>query len=97
MLPVKRLDMLSQSLIPKVTVETSSLQWVFKNDGNPLNGISILSISETAGLGMKATTDSFKDQPKKQKRRKIYIHKKQVPHLMTKLMPSAVQPLQQMP
>ena len=32
-----------------------------KNDGT-LNGISILSISETAGLGMKATTDSFKDQ-----------------------------------
>ena len=32
-----------------------------QNDGT-LNGISILSISETAGLGMKATTDSFKDQ-----------------------------------
>lgn len=27
-----------------------------------LNGISILSIGETAGLGMKADTDSFKDQ-----------------------------------
>lgn len=32
-----------------------------KDDGT-LNGISILSISETAGLGMKATTDGFKDQ-----------------------------------
>ena len=27
-----------------------------------LNGISILSISETAGLGMRATTDDFKNQ-----------------------------------
>lgn len=32
-----------------------------KNDGT-LNGISILSISETAGLGMKANTDEFKSQ-----------------------------------
>lgn len=32
-----------------------------KDDGT-LNGISILTISETAGLGMKATTDDFKDQ-----------------------------------
>ena len=32
-----------------------------QNDGT-LNGISILSISETAGLGMKADTDEFKDQ-----------------------------------
>ena len=32
-----------------------------------LNGISILSISETAGLGMKANTDSFKDQFKNKK------------------------------
>ncbi|MDD3217927.1 MAG: RnfABCDGE type electron transport complex subunit G [Lachnospiraceae bacterium] len=32
-----------------------------KNDGT-LNGISILSISETAGLGMKADTDEFKSQ-----------------------------------
>ena len=37
-----------------------------QNDG-PLNGISILSISETAGLGMKANTDSFKDQFKNKK------------------------------
>lgn len=32
-----------------------------KTDGT-LNGISILSIGETAGLGMKANTDTFKDQ-----------------------------------
>lgn len=37
-----------------------------QNDGT-LNGISILSISETAGLGMKANTDSFKDQFKNKK------------------------------
>ena len=36
-------------------------------DDGTLNGISILSISETAGLGMKATTDSFKDQFKDKK------------------------------
>lgn len=32
-----------------------------QNDGT-LNGIFILSISETAGLGMKATTDDFQNQ-----------------------------------
>jgi electron transport complex protein RnfG len=32
-----------------------------RNDGT-LNGIEILSISETAGLGMKADTDEFKDK-----------------------------------
>ena len=37
-----------------------------QNDGT-LNGISILSISETAGLGMKANTDSSKDQFKNKK------------------------------
>ena len=37
-----------------------------QNDGT-LNGFSILSISETAGLGMKANTDSFKDQFKNKK------------------------------
>ena len=37
-----------------------------QNDGT-LNGISILSISETAGLGMKAKTDDFKDQWKDKK------------------------------
>lgn len=31
-------------------------------DDGTLNGISILSISETAGLGMRANTDAFKDQ-----------------------------------
>ncbi len=31
-------------------------------DDGTLNGISILSISETAGLGMKADTDEFKSQ-----------------------------------
>ncbi|MDD2972201.1 MAG: RnfABCDGE type electron transport complex subunit G [Lachnospiraceae bacterium] len=37
-----------------------------KNDGT-LNGISILSISETAGLGMKAKTDEFGEQWKDKK------------------------------
>lgn len=37
-----------------------------QNDGT-LNGISILSIEETAGLGMKADTDEFKDQFKNKK------------------------------
>ena len=37
-----------------------------QNDGT-LNGISILSIEETAGLGMKAVTDEFKDQFKDKK------------------------------
>lgn len=32
-----------------------------KDDGT-LNGLSVLSISETAGLGMKADTDEFKNQ-----------------------------------
>ena len=31
-------------------------------DNGTLNGISILSIGETAGLGMRANTDAFKDQ-----------------------------------
>ncbi len=31
-------------------------------DDNTMNGISILSIAETAGLGMKADTDEFKTQ-----------------------------------
>ncbi len=37
-----------------------------QNDGT-LNGISILSIEETAGLGMKANTDEFKNQFKNKK------------------------------
>lgn len=36
-------------------------------DDGTLNGISILSIGETAGLGMKATTDGFKNQFKDKK------------------------------
>ena len=36
-------------------------------DDGTLNGISILSIGETAGLVMKANTDSFKDQFKDKK------------------------------
>lgn len=36
-------------------------------DDGTLNGISILSIGETAGLGMKANTDSFRDQFKDKK------------------------------
>ncbi len=31
-------------------------------DDNTMNGISILTIAETAGLGMKADTDEFKSQ-----------------------------------
>lgn len=37
-----------------------------REDGT-LNGISILSIGETAGLGMRATTDEFKNQFKDKK------------------------------
>lgn len=36
-------------------------------DDGTLNGISILSIGETAGLGMRATTDDFKNQFKDRK------------------------------
>ena len=36
-------------------------------DDGTLNGISILSISETAGLGMRANTDDFKNQFKDKK------------------------------
>ena len=36
-------------------------------DDGTLNGISILSIGETAGLGMRANTDAFKDQFKDKK------------------------------
>lgn len=45
-----------------------------QNDGT-LNGISILSISETAGLGMKADTDAFKDQFKDKKVEKFQYTK----------------------
>ncbi len=40
-----------------------------------LNGISILSISETAGLGMRATTDDFKNQFKDKKAEKFQYTK----------------------
>lgn len=45
-----------------------------QNDGT-LNGISILSIGETAGLGMKADTDAFKDQFKNKKVEKFIYTK----------------------
>lgn len=45
-----------------------------QNDGT-LNGISILSIGETAGLGMKADTDAFKDQFKSKKVEKFIYTK----------------------
>ncbi len=45
-----------------------------RSDGT-MNGISILSISETAGLGMKATTDQFQDQFKEKKVEKFVYTK----------------------
>ena len=45
-----------------------------KDDGT-LNGISILSIGETAGLGMKATSDNFKNQFKDKKVEKFVYTK----------------------
>ena len=45
-----------------------------QNDGT-VNGISILSISETAGLGMKADTDDFKNQFKDKKVEKFQYTK----------------------
>ena len=74
MLPAKRLDMLSQSLNSEGYGGDIQFAMGVQNDGT-LNGISILSISETAGLGMKATTDSLQRSSLKTKRRKIYIHK----------------------
>ena len=44
-------------------------------DDGTLNGISILSISETAGLGMRATTDDFKNQFKDKNVEKFDLHK----------------------
>ena len=41
-----------------------------KDDGT-MTGISFLSISETAGMGMRADTDDFKDQFKDRKTEKI--------------------------
>ena len=48
-----------------------------KKDGT-INGVSILSISETAGLGMKATEPSFYNQ---------YVNKKANKFVVSKLMP----------
>ena len=44
-----------------------------QKDGT-LNGIQILSISETAGLGMRAKEASFQDQFAGEKCEKIYVH-----------------------
>ena len=60
-----------------------------QNDGT-LNGISILSISETAGLGMKADTDEFKDQFKNKQVEKFQYTKSGAPRT-TRLTPSAGQ------
>ena len=56
-----------------------------KEDGT-LNGIHFLSISETAGLGMKAKEAEFSDQLKKRKRSSFPIRKKGLPQT-AKLMP----------
>lgn len=45
-----------------------------KNDGT-VNGYEVLSISETAGLGMKATESEFKDQFKGKKAEKLEVVK----------------------
>lgn len=45
-----------------------------KSDGT-MNGISILNIGETAGLGMKATTDTFQNQFKEKKVEKFVYTK----------------------
>ncbi|MGN0465685.1 MAG: RnfABCDGE type electron transport complex subunit G [Lachnospiraceae bacterium] len=45
-----------------------------KNDGT-INGYEVLSISETAGLGMKATEAEFKDQFKGKKAEKLELVK----------------------
>ena len=45
-----------------------------KNEGT-LNGIEILSISETAGLGMNATKDDFKNQFKDKKAEEFKVTK----------------------
>lgn len=65
---MKALDASGQEIGYAFTVTTSEgyggdIQFAMgvKDDGT-LNGISILSIAETAGLGMKANTDDFKNQ-----------------------------------
>lgn len=65
---VKAVDENGEQLGFVVTVTTSEgyggdIQFSMGvEDDGTLNGISILSISETAGLGMKADTDEFKEQ-----------------------------------
>ena len=59
-----------------------------------LNGISILSISETAGLGMNATKDEFKNQFSDKNAEALRLQK-QVHPLTMKLMQSVVLPLLQ--
>ena len=54
-------------------------------DDGTLNGISILSIGETAGLGMRANTDAFKDQFKDKKVDK-FEYTKQVPQQIIRSM-----------
>lgn len=66
-----------------------------QNDGT-LNGISILSIGETAGLGMNADTPAFKDQFVG-KQVENYSIQKTVQHRMTRSMPSVVPQLRPMP
>ena len=70
---MKALDASGNQLGYAFTVTTSEgyggdIQFAMgvKDDGT-LNGISILSIGETAGLGMRATTDDFKNQFKDKK------------------------------
>lgn len=66
-----------------------------QNDGT-LNGISILSIGETAGLGMNADTPAFKDQFVGKQVEKLQ-YTKTVQHRMTRSMPSVVPQLRPMP
>lgn len=74
---MKALDASGNALGYAFTVTTSEgyggdIQFAMgvKDDGT-MNGISILSIGETAGLGMKANTDAFKDQFKNKNVEKI--------------------------
>ena len=59
-----------------------------QKDGT-VNGISILSISETAGLGMKANTEEFKTQFFKGKKWILLSIQKQEQRLKMRLMQSA--------
>ena len=59
------------------------------NDGT-VKGVEILSISETAGLGMKADESEFKDQFKDKNVEK-FTYTKTARRVMTRLTPSVVQ------